>query len=170
VAVLAVILGGGRREPSLALVFPGGELDELPPKLVVVVEKDGDNYRLVPREEHRAHIPSGDYTARIEGAAGRYRIQPTRIRVRRHRAVRLTIVSAPPPPPMWVDVFDGQSMEGWQAHGSGNWSVEDGILVGRGGRYPGGWLSFTRAEFSDVEVRVECKIGADGNSGLLVRR
>ena len=55
---------------------------------------------------------------------------------------------------------------GWKAYGSGTWSVEDGgILKGEGS---GGWLG-TDQDYDDFELKLEFRLGKDGNSGIFLR-
>jgi hypothetical protein len=54
---------------------------------------------------------------------------------------------------------------GWFARHAAEWSVIDGVLIGRGG--PG--HLFTDAEFTDFELRTLVRVNTKGNSGLYFR-
>ncbi len=69
----------------------------------------------------------------------------------------------------WVQLFNGKDLTGWKTHpdAPGDWRVEDGAIVGRGG------LSFLLSEspdYSNFHLRVEAKINPTGDSGILFRR
>ncbi len=72
-------------------------------------------------------VPVTDYfdTADLEGfiALQVHSGNNTRVRWRNPRVWDLGVRS-------WVSAFDGRSLDGWKAM-EGNWSVEDGVLVGR---------------------------------------
>ncbi|MEL6740322.1 MAG: DUF1080 domain-containing protein [Planctomycetota bacterium] len=55
--------------------------------------------------------------------------------------------------------------QGWFSEDAGEWSVEDGALVGRGG--PG--HIFSEATFANFELRALVRINTRGNSGLYFR-
>ena len=65
-------------------------------------------------------------------------------------------------------LFDGKSLAGWKTHPDqpGEWSVQDGLLTGRG---PISHLFSERGDFEDFHVRVEARLNAGGNSGLFFR-
>jgi hypothetical protein len=65
----------------------------------------------------------------------------------------------------WVDLFDGKDLSGWNDRHS-LWKVEDGVLIGSGGR---GYLDTRRTDFANFHIRVEAMINDGGNSGLLFR-
>ncbi len=73
------------------------------------------------------------------------------------------------------DLFNGHDLAGWVLMNGGEWSVEDGILVGRNGtnwttnpEKSGSWL---RAEkpYGDFVLELEYSINAGGNSGIHFR-
>jgi len=90
----------------------------------------------------------------------------------------------------WVPLFNGQDLGGWrvateaadddaplppgttftaatgEAAETTGWSVEDGLLVGRG---PPSHLFSPRGDFHDLELRASLRISDKGNSGLYVR-
>lgn len=90
----------------------------------------------------------------------------------------------------WVPLFNGEDLSGWlvarddaadpeplppgttftapdeDAAESGGWSVEDGVLVGRG---PRSHLFSPRGDLRDVELRASLRISDGGNSGVYLR-
>mgnify|MGYP001823345463 FL=1 len=66
-------------------------------------------------------------------------------------------------------IFNGKDLTGWTIYGTELWYVEDGLLVCESGpdeEY--GYLG-TEKEYTDFELSVEFKQGADGNSGVFFR-
>lgn len=63
------------------------------------------------------------------------------------------------------DLFDGKSLDGWESEGGSDWTVQNGILTGRGSTL----LVYTEEEFKDVRVTVECKVPSGSHSGLFLR-
>ena len=66
-------------------------------------------------------------------------------------------------------IFNGKDLQGWTIYGTELWYVEDGLLVCESGpdkEY--GYLG-TKKEYSDFELTLEFKQGADGNSGVFFR-
>lgn len=69
----------------------------------------------------------------------------------------------------WIDLFNGESLEGWYATGGSEWVVEDGILIGRqGDDYAAGDL-FTDKKFADFEFVAEYRSVWPTNSGFWFR-
>ncbi len=69
-------------------------------------------------------------------------------------------------------LFDGKSLEGWQAVGSAKWRVKDGMIVGGQDGDPGrSGILMTRKSFRDFEVELEFMIDEHGkyNSGVYLR-
>ena len=73
----------------------------------------------------------------------------------------------------WMLLFDGKSLNGWQAlptsapANNGDWKVENGAIV-----CPGtspGWLGTTAASYSDYVLRLEFRGGEKVNSGVFLR-
>jgi hypothetical protein len=65
----------------------------------------------------------------------------------------------------WVSWFNGKDLSGLDVHGKAVWTVENGVLVGKGGMghiYGGPVLS-------DLEVKGTFRISDKGNSGLYFR-
>ena len=69
----------------------------------------------------------------------------------------------------WRALFDGRSLDGWEAVGGARWGVADGILTGRQGpEYAAGDL-FTTGTFDDFEAVCEFRVQWPANSGLWFR-
>jgi hypothetical protein len=67
----------------------------------------------------------------------------------------------------WKSLFDGKSLNGWEAHGDAeDWRVENGALVCGG--TVAGWLGTTDT-FSDFVLRLEFRGAARVNSGVFLR-
>ena len=68
-------------------------------------------------------------------------------------------------------LFDGKSLQGWNRHANGIWTVEDSVLVGRSDHAkPGPGYLFTEVEFGDFRLRLDWYITKGGNSGVFVRQ
>ena len=66
-------------------------------------------------------------------------------------------------------IFDGESLDGWNIHGTEKWYVEDGLLVCESGpdaEY--GYLA-TDKFYKDFILELEFQQEADGNSGVFFR-
>jgi serine/threonine protein kinase len=72
---------------------------------------------------------------------------------------------SPSPSDRIVDLFDGKTLEGWESEDGDDWSVRDGILTGSGSTL----LVYTKEEFKDVRVTVECRVPSGSHSGLFLR-
>ena len=65
-----------------------------------------------------------------------------------------------------VSLFDGRSLEGWQAQGNIAWTVSDRMIVASGSG--DGFLAST-ADFGDFHLAVEFWVDASTNSGIFIR-
>ncbi len=70
----------------------------------------------------------------------------------------------------WELLFDGRTTDGWHSYledSASGWVVEEGTLkgLGKGGDIGGDIVSDKK--FSNFELKLEWKIGAQGNSGIL---
>lgn len=78
--------------------------------------------------------------------------------------------SAPKEDAAWIPLVTGNSIEGWTAHGSAKWRIENGVIIGQS---PGGQGHLYAAPvLSDLEVKGVFRItsqGKDANSGLYFR-
>ena len=66
----------------------------------------------------------------------------------------------------WISLFDGRSLKGWRIEGDEEWTVENGELVGTAQHSR---LVTEQTDFKDVEIRVECLLDPDANSGVFAR-
>lgn len=68
----------------------------------------------------------------------------------------------------FVQLFNGKDLTGWEVFpsGTGNWKVEDGILIGSG---PASHLFTKRDDYENFVYRIEAKINDHGNSGQYFR-
>jgi hypothetical protein len=68
----------------------------------------------------------------------------------------------------WVKLFNGKDLEGWEVYpnGTGQWKVEEGILIGSG---PTSHLFTKRDDYDNFAYRVEAMINDGGNSGQYFR-
>ena len=72
-------------------------------------------------------------------------------------------------------IFNGKDLEGWVVVEGGEWTVEDGALVGRNGRnwstnpeVTGSWLR-TEKEYGDFRLELQYTISEQSNSGVFFR-
>ena len=73
----------------------------------------------------------------------------------------------------FVPLFNGKDLTGWSGKFPNAWSVEDGILIGRGKNgSTDGWseLVHPRDDFKDFHLRAEARINASGWAGIRVRK
>ena len=66
----------------------------------------------------------------------------------------------------WIQLFDGQTLFGWQPTGEAKWEVDDGTIRTAG--TSAGFL-MTTTEWADYELHVEFKADAKTNSGVFLR-
>ena len=66
----------------------------------------------------------------------------------------------------WVQLFNGQNLNGWHAVGDANWSVDGGILTANAGK--GGFL-VTDQNYGNYQLRAEIWVDPDANSGIFIR-
>jgi len=78
-------------------------------------------------------------------------------------------------PPSAEVLFNGRDLSGWIPMHGGEWSVEDGAIVGRNGvnwttnpEKSGSWLRSVK-EYSDFLFECEYTISKNGNSGIFLR-
>lgn len=66
-------------------------------------------------------------------------------------------------------LFNGKDLTGWEIYGTEKWYVEDGELVCESGPDQGyGYLATTRS-YKDIDLTLEFKQEANGNSGVFFR-
>jgi len=67
----------------------------------------------------------------------------------------------------WVRIFNGKNLDGWEANERPeNWTVEDGMIVGRGTR---SHLFYKKEEFTNLHFKATIKLNHKGNSGMYFR-
>jgi hypothetical protein len=66
----------------------------------------------------------------------------------------------------WIQLFDGQTLYGWEPVGDAKWEVVDGEIRTAGAA--GGFLA-TTTEWADYELHVEFRASAATNSGVFLR-
>lgn len=68
----------------------------------------------------------------------------------------------------WTPLFNGKDLTGWKVYpsGTGQWKVEDGILIGSG---PASHLFSERGDYENFRYRVVASINDHGNSGQYFR-
>ena len=67
----------------------------------------------------------------------------------------------------FISIFDGRSLDGWQANESpGAWTIQNGVLVGRGSA---SHLFFMKQEFTDCEFKADIMLPNGSNSGMWFR-
>lgn len=70
----------------------------------------------------------------------------------------------------WVPLIKGNTLDGWTAHGSAKWRIEDGVIIGQS---PGGQGHlYAGPELTDLEVKGTFRVTSQGksaNSGLYFR-
>jgi len=72
----------------------------------------------------------------------------------------------------WVDLFNGENLEGWKAYNADTitqWKVEDSALAftPTEGERSGSENLITKDEFTNFELSIEWKISEGGNSGII---
>jgi hypothetical protein len=68
----------------------------------------------------------------------------------------------------WVQLFNGKDLKGWKVYpsGTGEWKVEDGVLIGSG---KASHLFSEGGDYANFRYRVEAMINDGGNSGQYFR-
>jgi hypothetical protein len=65
-----------------------------------------------------------------------------------------------------VQLFDGESLDGWQVEGPIEWTVTDGEIVASGS---GDGFLVSDREYGDFHLLVEFRVDATTNSGIFIR-
>lgn len=68
-----------------------------------------------------------------------------------------------------IDLFDGETLDGWTIYGTERWYVEDGELICESGPDKGYGYLATDASYKDFKLTLEFLQEADGNSGVFFR-
>jgi len=66
----------------------------------------------------------------------------------------------------WLDLFDGESLFGWNVVGDAQWTVAAGALTCETGA---GGLIATTSSFGDFELTARVRLGTETSAGVLVR-
>lgn len=72
----------------------------------------------------------------------------------------------------FVSLFDGKTLDGWHAvpkESAADWSVEDGIIVGRGSANRLVYLVWKDADLADFELQMRYRLPGKGNTGVEIR-
>lgn len=64
----------------------------------------------------------------------------------------------------WIELFDGESLQGWTSRGEGAWTVEDGSITTVPGT--GGGFLVTIDDFQDFRMQVEFWADTAANGGV----
>ncbi len=65
----------------------------------------------------------------------------------------------------WVSLFNGSDLNGWTKIGKESWSVENGLIHGKGVTKDYGYLQ-TEKPYKDFQLGLKFKCVGDGNSGV----
>jgi hypothetical protein len=65
----------------------------------------------------------------------------------------------------WVSLFNGKDLAGWTRVGVESWTVEDGLIHGKGLTDAYGYLE-TAKDYKDFQLSLRFKCVGDGNSGV----
>jgi Domain of Unknown Function (DUF1080) len=68
----------------------------------------------------------------------------------------------------WIQLFNGEDLTGWTKIGNESWTVEDGLLHGKGLTKDYGYLQ-TDKDYKDFQLSLRFKCVGDGNSGVFFR-
>jgi hypothetical protein len=65
----------------------------------------------------------------------------------------------------WIRLFNGDDLTGWTRIGKESWTVEDGLIHGKGLTKDYGYLQ-TAKDYKDFQLSLRFKCVGDGNSGV----
>ena len=65
----------------------------------------------------------------------------------------------------WIRLFNGNDLSGWTKIGNESWTVEDGLIHGKGLTKDYGYLQ-TEKDYKDFQLSLRFKCVGDGNSGV----
>ncbi len=71
-----------------------------------------------------------------------------------------------------VVMFDGKSLAGWKAipaKTSADWSVANGVIIGKGSANRQSYLVWKEANLTDFELRLKYRLLTKGNTGVEIR-
>ncbi|GIU76377.1 MAG: hypothetical protein KatS3mg004_3464 [Bryobacteraceae bacterium] len=72
---------------------------------------------------------------------------------------------AKPPGEDWVQLFNGRDLTGWRPVGKEEWTVENGVLIGRAVTKDYGYLE-TEKDYRNFQLSLKFKCIGTGNSGV----
>ena len=67
----------------------------------------------------------------------------------------------------WIRLFNGSDLSGWTRIGNESWTVENGLIHGKGLTQDYGYLQ-TAKDYQDFQLSLRFKCVGDGNSGRLL--
>ncbi|MFN0009771.1 MAG: family 16 glycoside hydrolase [Planctomycetota bacterium] len=128
----------------------------------------------IPVADHQVPPSVGEYASRgriglqVHGGMGEPKESAARFREIRVRELPVFGEQPLTPEAGWSPLFDGESLRGFEEHGtSGSWRARDGILSCLSG--PEGGDLRTLADYEDFELRLDFKIARMANSGVFLR-
>jgi hypothetical protein len=65
----------------------------------------------------------------------------------------------------WITLFDGSSLDNWNAIGDANWTLIDGVVQANKGN---GYL-VSKNSYTDFEIKAEFWVDPEANSGVFIR-
>lgn len=71
-----------------------------------------------------------------------------------------------------VRIFDGKTLDGWHAvpkDSLGDWSVQDGVIVGKGSANRLTYLVWKDDQLTDFELELKYRLRGKGNTGIEIR-
>jgi serine/threonine protein kinase len=80
---------------------------------------------------------------------------------------KIEIKELPPEEPGWSPLFNGKDLTGWTPSNAEQWSVEGGVLVGRGPDIS--HLLSDRGDYRDFHLRAEVRFTTNSDSGIVFR-
>jgi len=78
----------------------------------------------------------------------------------------------PPASGGFVSIFDGKTLDGWHAVpkvSAVDWSVRDGVIVGRGSANRLSYLVWKEEHLTDFELELHYRVPGKGNTGVEIR-
>ena len=69
-----------------------------------------------------------------------------------------------------VVIFDGKTLEGWEAKGPAPWTVEEGVLIGENDPKKKGGILWTEKEYANFVFECEFKFDGKIDSGVFLRK
>lgn len=70
--------------------------------------------------------------------------------------------------PVWKPIFDGRTFDGWHKNGQGEWTIEEGAMVGRANRTKLYGHLVSDKSYGDMSIRFNYKCST-GDSGFFIR-